>query len=60
MPVFEVTQSERYRAVYLVVAETADEAQRMIEEGEIDNGEAYTFDLVGADVIEVQELEAAN
>lgn len=59
MPVFEVTQSERYRAVYLVVAETADEAQRMIEEGEIDDGDAYIFDLVGADVIEVNEIVAA-
>lgn len=59
MPRFRVIQSERYRAVYMVDAASAEEAQEAIEEGEHEDGSAITFDLVGADVIEVEEVDEA-
>ncbi len=51
-----VVQSERYRAVYAVEAESPEEAQRMVEDGEVED-EAVTLDCVGTDVIEVMEAD---
>lgn len=54
MPTYKVTQSERYSAVYMVEADSEEQARELIENGEIEDGTAVEFDCVGADVMEVE------
>ena len=58
MPIYQVVQSERYRAVYEVEAPDESTAAEMVENGDVEDGSALSFDLVGADVIEVEWVSA--